>query len=388
MKILFLAPVPPPDHGGIINWSRLVKAEFEKRPDYELRFVDSMQRYRDVTDLSVLRRVVFGSVQAVRDILRIFHHFRCFRPDIFHLCTSGGPAMVKDAILLILARQFNIPVAIHYRMGRLPQIFDSHTMERLLTRFVLKSSAVVLVLGETSEKAVMDVVPGKYVVNLPNMVDLDEIDDARISAFTRDERIKSWNITFVGHVIPTKGIKELVRACAALREENLELHLVGPCSEIFREVLLNVAHEGRNCDNWLKFYGPVEHAEALRHIARCDLFVLPSYTEGAPNVILEAMGMGKPILATFVGAVPEMLSVDSAEPCGVCVNSRCTVSIQMVIQDFLRNPVKCRKMGQRARRRAERKYSQPVACDHLTAIWGNVSCRQNRDCIELGKLDL
>jgi glycosyltransferase involved in cell wall biosynthesis len=375
MKILFLAPVPPPVHGGIINWTRLVKTEFAKRPDYELCFVDSTPRYRDLTNFSVLQRIISGSAKAVRDSLRVFYQFRTFCPDIFHLCTSGGPATIKDAILVTLSRRLNIPVVIHYHMGRLPQILTSKTMESRLILYILKASSAVLVLGTASEKAVRKVVPDQYVVNLPNMVDMDEIDAARIVASPQGEIKKPWIITFVGHVVPLKGIKELVMACAALRGGNLELHLVGPCSESFRDVLVNAAYEGKTDDWCLKFSGPVNHAEALRHIARCDLFVLPSYTEGAPNVILEAMGMGKPILSTFVGAIPEMLAVDTAAPCGVCVKPGCRDSIQKAIQNFLDKPLKWNEFASNARCRAESTYSAPVACAQLKDVWQDFSLR-------------
>jgi glycosyltransferase involved in cell wall biosynthesis len=378
MRVLLLAPVPPPDHGGIINWTRIVKTEFARRPAFELRFVDSAVRYRDVTDFSVLRRMVFGSAQALRDCIRVFYQFRSFRPDIFHLCTSGGPATLKDAMLVALARQFKIPVAVHYRMGRLPQIIDTQNTERWLIRYVLKASSAVLVLGSASEDVVRAVAPDQYVVNLPNMVDMNEMDSARIISLQKMETKKSWKISFVGHVIPTKGIEELVRACAAMYEENLELHLVGPCGETFHDVLVNAAHEGSGNGRWLKFYGPVNHSEALEHIAQCDLFVLPSHSEGAPNVILEAMGMGKPILSTFVGAVPEMLAVDSDKPCGVCVAPKCADSIQKAIQDFLGDSLKWHQFTSNARNRAARLYASPVICDQLTDLWYDLSLKQKR----------
>ena len=375
MKILFLAPVPPPDHGGIINWTRLIKSEFAKRPDYKLRFVDSAMRYRDVTDTSVLLRIVFGSAQAIRDSFRVFHQFRSFLPDIFHLCTSGGPATLKDAIIVTLARQINIPVLVHYRMGRLPKILASKSIESLLTRYVLRASSGVLVLGEVSEKAVRDSLPDTYVINLPNMVDMDKIDPVRIHALQHIKTKKSWNITFVGHVVPTKGIEELVRACSAQRDENLKLHLVGPCSETFQDALLSIANEGTDDGDWLKFYGPVNHSEAIRHIARCDLFGLPSYTEGAPNVILEAMSIGKPILSTFVGAVPEMLALDLDKPCGVCIVPKCADSIQKAIHDFLVDPQKWTQFGSNAHCRAKGVYASPIVCDQLIGVWKYISCR-------------
>lgn len=378
MKVLLLAPVPPPDHGGIINWTRLVITGFAKQPGYQLRFVDSARRYEIVPTVPPLRRAVFGSWQALRDSFGVLRQFRGFRPDVFHLCTSGGLAALKDAILASVARQFKIPVAVHYRMGRLPRILASKTLESLLIRYVLLASSAVLVLGAASEEAVRAAAPEQYVVNLPNMVDMGEIDSARVATVPKPEGKDLWNITFVGYVIPDKGVEELVRACAAFGGERLELHLVGVYSTTYREVLENIAYSRNGDRRWLRFHGPVHHAEALRHIARCDMFVLPSYSEGAPNVILEAMAMGKPILATSVGAIPEMLAVDSAEPCGVCVAPRSTDAVRKEIEDFLQDPLKWHQLGDSARRRAERTYSLPVGCGHLATLWRDISRGQKR----------
>ena len=63
-------------------------------------------------------------------------------------------------------------------------------------------------------------------------------------------------------------------------------------------------------------------------LSASDVFVLPSYTEGFPNVIIEAMAMGKPIIATSVGAIPEMLD----EGCGVVVPPKDADSLQKALQ--------------------------------------------------------
>ena len=57
---------------------------------------------------------------------------------------------------------------------------------------------------------------------------------------------------------------------------------------------------------------------ALEEVSKCGLFVLPSYTEGFPNVIVEAMLLKKPIIATTVGAIPEILS----ENCGMLIKPK------------------------------------------------------------------
>ena len=58
----------------------------------------------------------------------------------------------------------------------------------------------------------------------------------------------------------------------------------------------------------MRFYGEVSHNEAIKLLSETSIFILPSYTEGFPNVILEAMALGKCIISTDVGAIPEILS--------------------------------------------------------------------------------
>lgn len=58
----------------------------------------------------------------------------------------------------------------------------------------------------------------------------------------------------------------------------------------------------------MHFYGEIRHSEAIKLLSETSIFILPSYTEGFPNVILEAMALGKCIIATDVGAIPDILS--------------------------------------------------------------------------------
>ncbi|HEY4760911.1 MAG TPA: hypothetical protein VIH42_10065, partial [Thermoguttaceae bacterium] len=122
LKVLLAAPLPPPDHGGIANWTRIIRAELGKNPNLDLRFVDTTARYRAVTNQSLAVRLVGGSVQALRDTWRIYRQMKKYRPHLLHLCTSAGPATLKDWLILRISKWLQIPSVIHYRMGRLPDI--------------------------------------------------------------------------------------------------------------------------------------------------------------------------------------------------------------------------------------------------------------------------
>ena len=90
LKVLIAAPLPPPDHGGIVRWARIVRGEFEQNPSLGLRFIDTSPRFRAVTNKSLAVRLVGGSAQALRDTFRIYRQLKGYKPNLLHLCTSGG----------------------------------------------------------------------------------------------------------------------------------------------------------------------------------------------------------------------------------------------------------------------------------------------------------
>lgn len=373
LKVLLATPVPPPYHGGIINWTRIIRGELEPRRGIELLFVDTTARFRAVTNKSLSVRLVGGSAQAVRDTYRMYRRMKTERPDLVHLCTSGGPATLKDIAILRIAKWFGVPGVIHYRMGRLPDIVSRSGVEWKLTRRAMTLADAVITLDKRSETCIKQALPDRFVVRLPNMVEIDVIDDIQQREVTSPSSPAGCvRIVYAGHVVPAKGIRELVEACTRSSAPPLVLDLVGPVGRAFRKELQTI---GASKDNgeWLIFHGSVDHDRALRHILAADLFVLPSYTEGAPNVILEAMGCGKAILSTPVGAVPEMLDIGGPQECGVCVAPGDVDALHSALDELLRDDQKRRELGRKARRRAEQLYAVPVACGKLLDLWKSVA---------------
>jgi glycosyltransferase involved in cell wall biosynthesis len=335
--------------------------------------VVSAARYRAVTNISTPVRLVGGSAQAIRDTYRVCRRLRADKPSLLHLCTSGGLATAKDIAMLRLARAFGVPSVIHYRMGRLPSIAARRSTEWKLTRRAMALASVVVTLDGRSEDLVKQDLPGSLVVTLPNMVEMDAIDDIRRSEACRPPVPGGpMRVVYVGQLLRAKGIRELVEACVQLPRDDVVLDLVGPVSRGFRALLEGIA-AGKASGRWLEFHGSVNHDQALRHILSADVFVLPSYTEGAPNVIMEAMACEKAILATPVGAVPEMLDIGAPQPCGVCVEPRNTDALLEALRQLLDDGDRRRQLGRRARDRAERLYAVPVACDRLLGLWRSVA---------------
>ena len=196
---------------------------------------------------------------------------------------------------------------------------------------------------------------------LPNPLSLGIMQQIRQEAGHVDR--ENRKICFVGHVIPAKGVYEMVEACNNM--EDIKLHVVGKVTNEVQQKMTSIAGERLN----VEFIGEVDHTKVIHELLSTGIFVLPSYTEGFPNVILESMACGCAIVATPVGAIPEMLDIASTEPCGLCCSPKDVEVLRRNIQYFLDHPDVAREYAERAVARVNKMYAVEKVWEMLVKIW-------------------
>lgn len=366
LKLLLVSPLPPPA-SGIASWTVRVLKEMSERDDMEICHVDTAVRWRSTNDNRWGVRLLGGSAQALRDTLRIFSAMRRFRPDVIHLCTSGSLSIPKDILILLLARALRVPCVLHYRKGDLPEIMTESGLEWHMMQWAMKLADTVLLLDRKSETALAKTFPRSCIQRIPNPIDIEEI-ESTIGKNPAHQSGKVMTVLFAGWVVPTKGVCELVEACLAIEGVQFELGLVGPVLGELRSKLETVASK-REEGKWLKIHGHACWEDTIHLINASYMFVLPSYSEGFPNVILEAMALGKPIVATRVGAIPEMLGDDALYPCGMLVPPQSIDQLRDSILYLLQHPGEACAFGTQARERASSHYDIAKVFDKYLQLW-------------------
>jgi glycosyltransferase involved in cell wall biosynthesis len=108
-----------------------------------------------------------------------------------------------------------------------------------------------------------------------------------------------------------KGYEDLIHAFGLLKSKrpNLFCVIIGS-GELLSSLLEQITSSG--LENRVFLLGQTDHVKALKILKSCDIFVMPSRTEGTPIALLEAASIGVPILATKVGGIPELLTDQDA----------------------------------------------------------------------------
>lgn len=201
------------------------------------------------------------------------------------------------------------------------------------------------------------------IVYVPNPLSLDIIDKVKEFEVTIHRVPKQ--LLFVGHALKTKGVYELVEGCVGV--EGIKLRLVGKISSEIKNDLFVLAQKRDNAE-WLTFVGEISHDDVLKELMAADAFVFPSYTEGFPNVILEAMACGCPIAASNVGAIPEMLNIEE-DACGICYEAKSFSKVRDAVKILMNDIEQKNRFAEKAKKRVNDMYAVPVVWRQLVKVW-------------------
>jgi glycosyltransferase involved in cell wall biosynthesis len=114
-------------------------------------------------------------------------------------------------------------------------------------------------------------------------------------------------VLFTGRLVPNKGVVELIRAFRLVVDAVPDAQLVIAGDGRLREKLVALAQQLGIADQ-VEFKGMVPHKEIAEVINQCDIFVFPSYNEGAPRSVGEAMACGLPLISTNIGIMKEIIT--------------------------------------------------------------------------------
>ncbi|MBK8167112.1 MAG: glycosyltransferase family 4 protein [bacterium] len=295
------------------------------------------------------------------------------RPDGVHIKIGTAWVFWEGAAYLLLSRVFCRDVILHEYSHFDLYYNESQRWTRPLIRAVFKLAPCVVVLAWSHLEIVESFVDKRRCFRIPSHIDLHEVEHAA-RARRIDRQGGAFRMLLIAGMYPyRKGIKEIIGALKHAKDAgvtNLHVDVVGgfhadPVRELIR---------ANGVEDMITLLGFVDDEKKFSFFAAADAYLLPSYYEGFPHTILEAMAFGLPVIASDIGGVRDAI-VDGVNGFIVPRYDDHTLSLKM--RELAADTDLCRAMS--ARNRAEvRQYDSSVVHTNLAEVYASAFHKTRR----------
>jgi glycosyltransferase involved in cell wall biosynthesis len=290
---------------------------------------------------------------------------------VLHAHTGARSSFWRKFPFFLLAIIFRKPFIFHLHDGSFSDFYwkECNKTKKAFVTFVLRRAHCIVVLTPTWRKLITDIVDNLDLVVIANPVTIDQDESDKV---VRD----NLRIVYLGGAAKTKGIFDLLHACEAIVAEFPELKLIcggtGDMNEISSYAeKLGIAKN-------VQTIGWVEKEEKLHLLHSSSIYALPSYHEGLPMGLLEAMAAGLPVVATSVGGVPDLVS-NGRE--GIIVKPGDVQALREALVTLLSFPVMATQMGAAGRQTVLSQYSSDQVMKVLQGLYRRFGIRPLMDSV-------
>jgi glycosyltransferase involved in cell wall biosynthesis len=344
--------------GGVVSFVEALRSHFNDTWDSEqyqigLRF-GSKSRF---ASLLVPLRDAFGLLGAINRS----------RPDVVHVNPSLNLASVlRDGLFMLILRAMgrrSVVVFWHGWEDGLARRLGGNCFLRQIFRaaFGYAGHTVVLANRFRNELVSMGFPPVRV------SVESTMFDGSIFNGITRRAH-DGITLLFLSRMVPEKGVFELVEAFARVKSKYPAARLVmagdGPARNalVARVMALSVSD--------VSFPGYLRGADTAQALLDADVFVLPSYTEGCPVSLLEAMAAGLPCITNSVGGIPDIFQ-DGAN--GVLLDGVSVDTVTYALVRLLGDPEQLARIAEHNRKEAWEKYEASVVTRRIESLYQKVA---------------
>jgi glycosyltransferase involved in cell wall biosynthesis len=298
-----------------------------------------------------------------RDVFRIRRALASQAHDLIVVQTSyEWPSLVRDLALALAIRDRGRRMILQFHGGRTDALrAPGHWLFKWMTTLLLRLTAGVLVLSSEERLALEAFYSGRNVRVVTNPFSVRNVfaQEKRPKAGVRDVPV----ILFAGRLLVEKGIFETIDAFALLRGwKAAQLIIVGDGPQA-EKVAAHI--QERNLTDDVALVGRLAHERLMNTYRESDVFVLPTYREGFPTVLSEAMSSGLPIVTTRTHGIADHLSEGVN---ALFVPPRDPYALAEAIERLLVDDALREAMSKANRRKVKEFAPELVARDYLRAL--------------------
>jgi glycosyltransferase involved in cell wall biosynthesis len=304
--------------------------------------------------------LILAVLQTLLDAIRF--PFRR-RPDIVHIHSAHWFSFYRATFYVVFSKYvWQVPVVLHIHGSSFDEFLTADSfVAQTVQRIGFGASSQVIALSDYWKKLIETHSNASDVVAIPNAVDPEK--------YVSSPQAEVPTIVYVSHLSDRKGAVEFAEAIDQLltEKEELMVHVAGsgPHSDRIEEL--------ENEHDELQYHGYVSEEKKRELLTEGTIFVLPSYAEGLPIAILEAMAAGNAIISTCVGSIPEVIT----EERGIIVDPGNSEELHDAIASLCSQMETVTQMGECNREAIINKYNWKHIESTLLELYENQGCKSS-----------
>lgn len=301
--------------------------------------------------------ILFYCTQYIRLFIKLYILNQKY--DIAHIHMSYGGSFIRKKYIIKLLNYNKIPIILHMHGSQFKEFYNkSSNSKKRQIRNTLNQVDVILALGEQWKEYYQS-------ISTSTVISLDNAVFPKEDSSTFDEKIY---ITTMGVLSQRKGTYDLIKVASKIKDKIGPKYkfLIAGDGEVdnVKEII-----KEKHLEDMFIIPGWISDEQKIENIYRKSIiYILPSYNEGMPMSILEAMSYGLPIISTNVGSIPSVVS----EKNGFIIQPGDTDELEKLLIQLINNQNIISKFGKNNRKEINEKYNIFVSLDKLVSIYKTV----------------
>lgn len=279
--------------------------------------------------------------------------------DIIHMHMSYKGSFYRKYYIAKKCKKYNKKVIIHLHGSEFKDFYRNgngmlkNKIKQLFT-FVDKT----IVLGTDWQQFILEIAPNAHIEIINNAIYIPKLGKKSESDIP--------NLLFLGALIKRKGVIDLLKSLAELNKENINSYILNIAGSGDEESNLKEYVNENNLTNNVKFLGWINSDKKRNILESTDIFVLPSYNEGLPIAILEALSYGIPVISTNVGSISEAV-LDNKN--GYLFEPGDIMALKNSLKNLILNSNIRKELAKNARKIALDNFSEDIFFEKIRRIY-------------------
>lgn len=334
-------------HGGITSVISQIRTNNWEEAGIEMKFIPS---YKGGSNIY---KILYFTVAYVRILITLF----LWKPDLVYMHMSHHGSFSRKYAIHKMCTRFKIPDVIHLHGSEFEKwYYEADLNVQSKIRKLLRECRRFIVLGNKWNSIIQKIEPSTKTVVISNAVHIPE------KTAKWDENL--FQVLFLGVLVKRKGVHDLLKAVERIKQHGLASDLkviiagIGEEEEHLKEIVHRCKIESA-----VEFVGWIDGEKKQRLLETSQMLVLPSYNEGLPVSILEAISYGLPVVATNVGDVSSVVRNDEN---GFLIQPGDIEALADAIERIKASEKNYKAFSQKSREIAEQGYSDQAFFEAIT----------------------